>query len=94
MVKGRRAVAADFDRVLFYWNRIDKKMFHGLFEDEEASNPRERASTGTVSTISKPVSPRGPTRLSGLSNLGATCYLNSLLQTLHYTPELRGKLIK
>lgn len=30
----------------------------------------------------------------GLANQGATCYLNSLLQTLFMTPEIRKKLFK
>lgn len=30
----------------------------------------------------------------GLSNQGATCYMNSLLQTLYMTPEFRTALYK
>lgn len=32
---------------------------------------------------------KSPTGYVGLSNQGATCYLNSLIQTLYMTPELR-----
>lgn len=64
-------------------------MFSSLFgdEDEFGSNVGEQ---GSKPDISKPPPPRNATGLSGLSNLGATCYLNALLQTLHYTPEFRG----
>ncbi|KAL3831809.1 hypothetical protein ACJMK2_023512 [Sinanodonta woodiana] len=37
-----------------------------------------------------PPPPRLQCGLCGINNQGATCYLNSLLQTLLYTPELRG----
>ena len=30
----------------------------------------------------------------GLSNQGATCYMNSLLQTLFMTPDFRNELYK
>jgi ubiquitin carboxyl-terminal hydrolase 40 len=33
--------------------------------------------------------PRGTAGFVGLKNHGATCYLNSLLQTLYLTPEFR-----
>ena len=32
---------------------------------------------------------RPPTKFCGLLNQGATCYLNSLIQTLYMTPEMR-----
>lgn len=40
----------------------------------------------------EPPAPREFTNLSGIRNQGGTCYLNSLLQTLHFTPEFRGML--
>ena len=30
-------------------------------------------------------------RISGIANQGATCYLNTLLQTLLHTPDLTSK---
>lgn len=62
-------------------------MFGSLFETEgeDTSN-----NTGTVSKLQSPSEPRGKTGICGLQNQGATCYLNSLLQTLFFTPEFRG----
>lgn len=64
-------------------------MFSSLFGDEDdlGSSVSEHS---TKLDIQRPQPPRNSTGLSGLSNLGATCYLNALLQTLHYTPEFRG----
>lgn len=41
-----------------------------------------------------PPPPRNATQLCGLSNLGATCYLNSLIQTLFFSPGFRQGLFK
>lgn len=70
----------------------DVAMFAGLFEEEDALNGLfEQEGRGKVaSNLKKPPTPRGSTALCGLNNLGATCYLNSILQTLHFTPEFRG----
>lgn len=68
-------------------------MLEALFGDDAASDDLrhgEQGSGGGGSSITRPAAPRNATKLSGLSNLGATCYLNSLLQTLHFTPEFRG----
>ena len=67
-------------------------MFGGLFDDDDASNATDLQHSGSNrSSVPRPSSPRSGTNLSGLSNLGATCYMNALLQTMTYTPELRGK---
>ena len=42
--------------------------------------------------LEKPPEERSSSRLAGLDNQGATCYLNSLLQTLYFSPEFRGGL--
>ena len=69
-------------------------MFGSLFEKEnEGENPRD-TETNLRSRLCKlqcPPEPRGKTRICGLQNQGATCYLNSLLQTLFFTPEFRSK---
>ena len=67
-------------------------MFGFLFDEEE---DQETGSVGKeggkkINAISLPF-PRGKTGLCGLQNQGATCYLNSLIQTLFFTPEFRGK---
>ena len=70
-------------------------MFGSLFEtDEEGSKNSKSGTTGRVSKQNKlnwPPQPRGVTGICGLQNQGATCYLNSLLQTLFFIPEFRGK---
>ena len=40
----------------------------------------------------KPPDGRGSSGFVGLKNQGATCYLNSLIQALYMTPELRSQL--
>lgn len=64
-------------------------MFSSLFGDEDELD-LNAGEHGTKIDVARPPPPRNATGLSGLSNLGATCYLNALLQTLHYTPEFRG----
>lgn len=39
--------------------------------------------------IPKPAEGRGASQFVGLDNQGATCYLNSLIQAMYMTPELR-----
>lgn len=54
----------------------------------------EEHSSKTISFYSKnkPIGKRKNTNFSGIINQGATCYLNTLLQTLLFTKEFRGKL--
>lgn len=40
-------------------------------------------------TVDRPPQERAPSKFVGLANQGATCYLNSLLQTCFMTPEIR-----
>ncbi|XP_069081631.1 ubiquitin carboxyl-terminal hydrolase 40 isoform X1 [Pleurodeles waltl] len=71
-------------------------MFGDLFEEEgdfsflsnEGGTKGERARSRHPELME----PRGPTKLSGIRNQGGTCYLNSLLQTLLFTPEFREAL--
>lgn len=67
-------------------------MFGSLFETEAEETPHDigAKSQSRVSKLQCPPAPRGKTRICGLQNQGATCYLNSLLQTLFFTPEFRG----
>lgn len=95
-------------------------MLGSLFGDDDAGGDWAGAFGGTLTSDIGPVvagrrsrgprpeAERGPTGLAGLLNQGATCYLNSLLQTLcassdsecsalpnslaDMTPELRAKI--
>ncbi len=71
-------------------------MFANLFDGDEDLEPS--SGVGTSSTykpkISKPPVKRSISRFAGLENQGATCYLNSLIQALYMTPELRHGLFK
>ena len=66
-------------------------MLANLFDEDVAYAEGGGGGGGGGQGIPRPLPPRNRTRLCGLSNLGATCYMNALLQTLFYTPELRGK---
>ncbi|XP_013865209.1 ubiquitin carboxyl-terminal hydrolase 40, partial [Austrofundulus limnaeus] len=70
-------------------------MFGNLFEDEEnegfsSTSSKER----TPKAGDEPPPPRGASNLCGIKNQGGTCYLNSLLQTLLFTPEFREELFR
>ncbi|XP_071484115.1 ubiquitin carboxyl-terminal hydrolase 40-like [Diadema antillarum] len=71
-------------------------MFGDLFgeEDDLASHGVPSSAQGSTSStgLHEPPSRRGSTGLAGIANQGATCYLNSLLQTLLLTPEFRESL--
>ena len=68
-------------------------MFGNLFEEEEEEGGFSSASSkGRVAKGGdEPPPSRGRSNLCGIKNQGGTCYLNSLLQTLLFTPEFRGK---
>lgn len=73
---------------------ISFTMFGDLFEEDYSSVSYNQYGKGKklkTKTV-EPPAPREFTNLSGLRNQGGTCYLNSLLQTLHFTPEFRGML--
>lgn len=68
-------------------------MLASLFGNDD--NPNEVSETigGRVSTAPPPRE-RSEYGFIGLENQGATCYLNSLLQSMYMTPELRHGLFK
>ncbi|XP_072496819.1 ubiquitin carboxyl-terminal hydrolase 40 isoform X3 [Notamacropus eugenii] len=69
-------------------------MFGDLFEEDFPYISENHIEKGPKSKCvdPEPPPPRGITNLSGIQNQGGTCYLNSLLQTLHFTPEFREAL--
>ncbi|OWF43139.1 ubiquitin carboxyl-terminal hydrolase 40-like [Mizuhopecten yessoensis] len=68
-------------------------MFAGLFcEEEQAGSGLESKHVKSNPNIPCPPRPRIQCGLAGIRNQGATCYLNSLLQTLFLTPEFREAL--
>ncbi|XP_049452493.1 ubiquitin carboxyl-terminal hydrolase 40 isoform X1 [Epinephelus fuscoguttatus] len=70
-------------------------MFGNLFEEEEEEGFSSTSSRGrVVKGGDEPPPPRGRSNLCGIKNQGGTCYLNSLLQTLLFTPEFREELFK
>ncbi|XP_032251367.1 ubiquitin carboxyl-terminal hydrolase 40 isoform X3 [Phoca vitulina] len=69
-------------------------MFGDLFEEDysSVSNYQYGKEKKLKTKALEPPAPREFTNLSGIRNQGGTCYLNSLLQTLHFTPEFREAL--
>ncbi|XP_067404718.1 ubiquitin carboxyl-terminal hydrolase 40 isoform X2 [Emydura macquarii macquarii] len=69
-------------------------MFGDLFEEDFSFVSNNQCGKGkkSKSKDTDPPAPREFTNLSGIKNQGGTCYLNSLLQTLHFTPEFREAL--
>ena len=65
-------------------------IFGDLFGDDEASSTKPIGPANRPNDTSIPYPPRLSNGLCGIYNQGATCYMNSLLQTLLYTPEFRG----
>uniref|UniRef100_A0A452UC05 Ubiquitin carboxyl-terminal hydrolase 40 n=1 Tax=Ursus maritimus TaxID=29073 RepID=A0A452UC05_URSMA len=70
------------------------RMFGDLFEEDysSVSNYQYGKEKKLKTKALEPPAPREFTNLSGIRNQGGTCYLNSLLQTLHFTPEFREAL--
>uniref|UniRef100_H2MEC9 Ubiquitin specific peptidase 40 n=1 Tax=Oryzias latipes TaxID=8090 RepID=H2MEC9_ORYLA len=70
-------------------------MFGNLFEEEENEGLSLNTPKGRNAKLEKePPPPRGRSNLCGIKNQGGTCYLNSLLQTLLFTPEFREELFR
>ncbi|XP_065175482.1 ubiquitin carboxyl-terminal hydrolase 40-like [Sycon ciliatum] len=67
-------------------------MLGDLFLEADSDQPNGSIASGSNSFGAAPEKRRSPNRLSGLRNQGATCYLNSLIQTLFLTRELRDSL--
>uniref|UniRef100_A0A674DRG0 Ubiquitin specific peptidase 40 n=1 Tax=Salmo trutta TaxID=8032 RepID=A0A674DRG0_SALTR len=67
-------------------------MFGSLFEEQGEGYSLAPSGGRVVKGEGEPPPPRGRVNLSGIKNQGGTCYLNSLLQTLLFTPEFREEL--
>eukprot|EP00049_Salpingoeca_infusionum_P009589 m.162258 g.162258 ORF g.162258 m.162258 type:complete len:1363 (-) comp14372_c0_seq4:137-4225(-) len=70
------------------WSLFDEDSEPQKFQ----SSTTVTTATGAVTSIDKPTAPRDETQLAGIRNLGATCYANSLVQTMYHTPGLRERL--
>ena len=60
-----------------------------LFDEDDIKG--NDAASGRDKGPEPPPRGRAQCGLAGINNQGATCYLNSLIQTLVYTPEFRGQ---
>lgn len=67
-------------------------MFGDMFE--EAEGPVQGPLKENASKFEAPPPLRGETGFCGIKNQGATCYLNSIIQTLLLTPEFREQLFR
>ena len=74
-------------------------MFGDLFGGDDAEDDMSKALSASAAEaeqrqllLEAPPKVRAASGLAGLDNQGATCYLNSLLQTLYFAPEFRGGL--
>ena len=69
-------------------------MFTSLYgeEEDDGSNEASAASSFMNSGNGSKTPPSPRAHFVGLRNQGATCYLNSLLQSMYMTPELRDRL--
>ncbi|CAF0830036.1 unnamed protein product [Brachionus calyciflorus] len=67
-------------------------MLADLFTDSGNDNLSKSSSYYSNQNKSTPPAKRKETNLAGIKNQGATCYLNTLLQTLLYTREFRENL--
>lgn len=82
--------------IFFLKDSFTCTMFGDLFEEDFSFISNDHCGRGKKSKLrdSEPPAPRDFTNISGIKNQGGTCYLNSLLQTLLFTPEFRGKVFK
>ncbi|EGD76051.1 hypothetical protein PTSG_00761 [Salpingoeca rosetta] len=63
-----------------------------LFEEDEAEQQYVSThASPTKDSVPRPPDRRAQCNLAGLANLGTTCYLNSLIQTMYFTPQLRQR---
>ncbi|XP_016122455.1 ubiquitin carboxyl-terminal hydrolase 40 [Sinocyclocheilus grahami] len=69
-------------------------MFGDLFEEDGDGFSSSTPGTGVKGRECEPPPPRGKVKLCGIKNQGGTCYLNSLIQTLLFTPEFREELFR
>ena len=72
----------------------DTDVEDGKHEEEEEKYRSETGGPSTYSESTLDVEETSGIQFKGLKNQGATCYLNALLQSLYFTPELRAGIYK